>query len=411
MDVAAYKSEDLGPGAAKVDAGDGYTHHVLQVGQSNAGGADAYPPVSTTPLAGLSMLTPLAAVAGSNGIRAPQERLVSAAEYTSLVAMAESQTTDNIKNIDGAGHFTGVATTYGFGETALTSMLLDLRNKYHAIFAGVGSSCGVADCSYTKLKKGTDPYANGITQIRAVRDLASPTPSRVYAVTVQHGEADAANASYAANLIEWLTDWTADIRAEIPGQTRDPVMIATQLSTLAFGSKVSALQIFAAMLANPRFLVATPCYAVPGGINGHRTPIGQRQQGAYLAKVYQRVVIEGGTWAPLYPLSAVRAGAVVTVTFNVPLAPLVFDTPPGGSLLGPRGFEFVDDSASATASSAAIVGNTVQVTLSGVPTGANKRIKYAVAGTFGNLRDSDAQVSSAGDPLFNWCLHFDLAAT
>lgn len=400
-------------GSNSLDAfpGDGLLHHVMQIGQSNAGGAFAVPVFTGSSLAGLSMLNAIAAgVSGTDGIRAPANRLVSPAEYTSLAALKESEVVDNSKDIDGAGHFTGADSAAPYGETSLASMLNDIRAR-HAAFTGAASASGVSGMVYSKLKKGTDPYANGITQLRAVRDLSVARPSRCFALTVQHGESDAIfnNINYSANLQEWLTDWTTDIRAEIPAQASNPVMICVQPSFPV--NKITATQMLAAALAQPRILIACPGYVAETRSDGHHTAVGQRVLGGYFSRVYRAVVLFGQTWDILRPLSAVLVGSQVTVTFNVPVAPLVFDTPPNGPLLGARGFDYTDDSASATAVSAAIAGNTVVVTLSGVPSGANKRMRYAT-GQYGNLRDSDPAIGGLyGDKLYNWAMHFDQAVT
>lgn len=393
--------------------GDAFTHHVMQIGQSNGGGAFATPPYTNQSLSGLSMLNPIAAgVSGTDGIRAPANRLVSPSEYTALAALKESAVIDNSKDVDGVtGHFIGLDSPAPYGETSLGSMLNDIRARFPT-FTGAASTNAVSGMVYTKLAKGTDPYTNGITQLRAIRDLLpAGRPSRVFALTCQHGESDAIfnNTSYAANLQQWLADWTSDIRVEIPAQTSNPVMIAVQVSFPV--NKITATQLLVASLAEPRILIACPGYACETRVDGHRTAYGQRMLGGYFARVYRLVVLLGQTWSPLRPLSAVLAGSIVTVTFSVPTAPLVFDVPPGRSLLTAMGFDYTDDSTSATATSATIVGNTVQVALSGVPSGANKRMRYAT-GQWGNLRDSEtATAGPYGDRLYNWAVHFDMAVT
>ena len=62
--------------------------------------------------------------------------------------------------------------------------------------------------------------------------------------------------------------------------------------------------------------------------------------------------------------------------------------------------------------------DTVQITLSAEPTGANQRLRYAYTGQLGapggpttgprgNLHDSDPEVTPVEEPLYNWCVHFD----
>lgn len=140
------------------------------------------------------------------------------------------------------------------------------------------------------------------------------------------------------------------------------------------------------------------------------------------AKVYRRVIFEGRAWEPVRPREVSRTGEIVTVKFFVPEPPLVVDT----TLVsdpGHRGFEFLDDSGATPAiTNVAVTGpDTVQITLASVPTGANAHLRYAyrvdkvnvpggpTTGPRGNLRDSDPTVSRNGDPLYNWCVHFDEA--
>lgn len=87
---------------------------------------------------------------------------------------------------------------------------------------------------------------------------------------------------------------------------------------------------------------------------------------------------------------------------------------------------YADSTTSTTISSVSLIDtSTVRITLVDVPTGSDKRIKYAVGtgvsstggpttGPRGNLRDSDTTLSqydldSSGqlDPLYNWSVHFD----
>src|SRR5262249_9079295 len=131
------------------------------------------------------------------------------------------------------------------------------------------------------------------------------------------------------------------------------------------------------------------------------------------------VVVDGGTWTPLKPKTITRAGAVITVTFDVPTPPLVMDTALVSNP-GNFGFEYTDSSASPpTINSVQVTGpTTVQITLSATPAGANQRLRYAYSGVpgnpggpttgpRGNLRDSDAEASLYGNTLYNWCVHFD----
>ncbi len=117
-------------------------------------------------------------------------------------------------------------------------------------------------------------------------------------------------------------------------------------------------------------------------------------------------------------LGEYQAKAWRRINFNVPRGALAFefDLLPEDKNYG---FEYADDSASATISSVAITGPAqVTLTLSNTPTGANKKVRYAYtginlgsgtrSGAWGNLRDSDTEPSFQ-DPgrLLRNCVSFE----
>lgn len=149
---------------------------------------------------------------------------------------------------------------------------------------------------------------------------------------------------------------------------------------------------------------------------GHPTNVAYQRMGEYYAKAYRRVILEGGTWEPLRPISVSRTSNVITVRFIAPVLPLAIDTT-RVALRTNYGFEY---SGPETITSVALSGSdTVAVTLSAEPTTAG-RIRYAytanlpsisgrLTGPRGNLRDSDTTPSRYGYSLHNWCVHFDEA--
>lgn len=104
----------------------------------------------------------------------------------------------------------------------------------------------------------------------------------------------------------------------------------------------------------------------------------------------------------------------------VPSPPLVLDTT-NVTDPGNYGFEVFDDGGPLAIASVAVTApDTVTITLSGEPTGTNRRIRHAWTGVpgnvsgpregaRGNLRDSDATPSRSKHALYNWCVHFDEA--
>ena len=134
----------------------------------------------------------------------------------------------------------------------------------------------------------------------------------------------------------------------------------------------------------------------------------------------KQVLVDHAAWDPLKPVKITRSGAIITVKFAVPVPPLVIDTT---RVLAQTnyGFEYADDAASATINGVSVVsGDTITITLSTTPTGANPRLRYAYTGVSGawagcnqagsargNIRDSDTTPSLYGNNLYNWLVHFD----
>jgi hypothetical protein len=296
------------------------------------------------------------------------------------------------------------------------------------------SAHGIGGQPYAALKKGgtLTAYANGMAQLKAGHDLAVAAKKSyvVRAVTNVHGESDSQlnNASYLANLLQWQADYETDVKA-VTGQAEPVPMLHTQFSSwtrlagLPATSIIPAQQLAAHVSAPGKIVLVGAKYHLPYVGDGvHLTNEGYRHMGEDYAKVYRRVVLEGKTWEPVRPATITRVGKVVTVKMFVPAPPLVIDT----TLVtdpGKNGFEWKDDGpGTPMIASVALTGpDTVVITLSAVPTGANPRLRYAFTGVSGalggptsgprgNLRDSDATPSPEGYKLYNWCVHFEAPA-
>ncbi len=364
--------------------------HILVTGQSNSVGAYGTPLLSTS--------QPYSNKKFTGGTRPGG----GGSNLASLV--------DLIEDIAGGG-------TYG--ETIASGMAntLTFRNPAKQFLV---SNHGADGTPYSGIKKGQSPYTNGQAQVVAgkARVQALRRRYRVGAVCVIHGESDAiANlgATYQANMTEFQADYNLDCKT-ISGQVQTVLLIQAQLQPFQ-QTGVPHAQL-AAAVANPTgILIACPRYFLPYVDDLHHNAAAYRWLGEYFAKAYEAAIFQGLTWRPVSPATVSRSGAVVTIDFHVPVAPLVFDT----TLVtdpGNKGFSYTDDSSSASVSSVAITGPTqVQVTLNTTPTGANKRMRYAYAsgssggsaGPRGNLRDSDNRTSLYGNSLYNWCLHFNEA--
>jgi hypothetical protein len=295
------------------------------------------------------------------------------------------------------------------------------------------SQHGIGGQPYSAIKKGgtTTCYADGLAQAKAGHDLAVAAGKSyvIRAVTNVHGESDhvALNAAYEANLLQWQADYETDAKV-LSGQAESVPMLHSQISSWTRFNSSTTSQIPAAQLAAHvdsagKVVLVGAKYHLPYVADGvHLTTEGYQHMGEDYAKVYRRVILEGKAWEPVRPKTVTRAGAVVTVTMHVPAPPLVLDT----TLVtdpGKFGFEWADDGpATPTVTSVALSGpDTVVVTLSAAPTAAHPRLRYAYTGTAGalagpttgprgNLRDSDATPSRNNYKLYNWCVHFEVAA-
>jgi hypothetical protein len=299
----------------------------------------------------------------------------------------------------------------------------------------VMSNVGSSSMSYSTEKKGTDNFAWGVQQFQAAPQAAalalfSGRPRAIFAVA-GNGGTDSSNPDYGQSVREWQADYQ-DEAQRVTGYA-DPIpMFHSQISewtcpTMGANSTAAApTSLLAEAETNPaKTILVCPRYPFPHAVAGasfpglHLSNVGNRWLGEYYAKAYKKVVVDGGVWTPLKPQLISRSGAVITAKFDVPVPPLVLD-PTLVSNPGNYGFEYSDDSGSPpTISSVTPAGSdTVTITLSAVPTGTNKRLRYAFTGVpgnpggpttgpRGNLRDSDATTSLYGNTLYNWCVHFD----
>jgi hypothetical protein len=386
-------------------------NHILSTGQSLSVGAAGTPPLSTTqPYQNLMFSTGVISAATGLTAFAPLIEGTSAAPNAGVETMSAG-----LVNL-----VTKIAR-----ETLLVGQPQG-KTSHDILLSGHG----VGGTPYSGLKKGTTAYANGIAQVNAAFDLAKASNKSyvVRAVTTVHGEADAiaGNEDYEENLVEWQSDYETDVKA-ITGQSEIVPLFQTQISSwTAYGTHVTNSdipieQLQASIDHLGKIILVGPKYHLPYAADGvHLTNEGYRHMGEDYAKAYRRTILEGKPWQPLRPISATRAGAVITVKFTVPAPPLAFDdqavTDPGN-----RGFEFYQDGADIPdIASVDLVGpDTVTVTLASTPTGTNQQIQYAYTGATdahggpttgprGNLRDSDATPSRNGYALYNWCVHFSV---
>ena len=137
--------------------------------------------------------------------------------------------------------------------------------------------------------------------------------------------------NYTDGLFDFQWDYDNKVKA-ITGQAEDIPMFISQFGSMTpsktpLFSIIPQRQLDAHTSSNGKINLVAPNYPFTHYSDClHYSSHSQRRLGAYFAKAYQKVVIEGGKWEPTRPLSVTRAGNVITVQYVVPVPPLVIDT-------------------------------------------------------------------------------------
>ncbi len=347
------------------------------------------------------------------------------------------------------------------GETHMTAMMAELCDLITANSSQtqtfIGRSDGAVGQDLASISKGasitgcppstsgsavsTDcAYANGYTELSRAVLIARANGGAVEApvVTFIHGEADRSEGTdcdtYRQGVIQLIenlnTDWLP-----LTGQVRPVLLFESQLSANSSGqgSCISQAQYDAALtpglnsqlirMVVPRYIFPPDTATGTADDGLHLASSSYDWMGEYFGKAIYQELIEGMPFEPLYPLSIGfnhTDHSKIEAIFAVPAPPLVLDTTSIGQGAATNdGFGYADDDSSASVTGVTLTApDTVEIQLNAVPTGANPKLQYAYNGpgfadhsyfgAWGNLRDSDATVSRLGNPLYNWCLTFDL---
>lgn len=313
------------------------------------------------------------------------------------------------------------------GETPHAAMANQITSLVQAAggldHVGVHSEVGENGQCLTYLVKGATPngvngrsFEAALIETRAITRLARAAGKSygVGAIIVTHGECDAGNANYAAELHRLWADYDAEL-STITGQTQPPLLIVSQQNAVNDRSastlgqwKIGVDYPDDAVCSGPKYQYAYSPDAI------HMLVEGYEQLGEKYAQVYFERVIAGRDWRPLQPSTVERDGRLIRVAFHVPVPPLTweesFQAPhqtSGTEWSAGKGFEVRGPSGNITISSVEIVGETVQITCAEDLPAAGVTVGYAMtadaapmatpfAGTtrWGQLRDSDPFVGS-----------------
>lgn len=286
---------------------------------------------------------------------------------------------------------------------------------------------GIGGQSIEDVWEGTVPFDNSIVAVTRGKQIADAEGKEFACLSASFvgGESNRQNTltQYSGKLLTYHGSYKTRINA-ITGNEDNFVIVSCQMSNwTAFASTFATSDVPLAQLQTAiddpdKFACVGPKYFLDTYTDGvHLTGVSEARLGAYHGRVHE-AISKGQPWKPLYPTAAVRTGASVVLTFNVPEGPLVFDT----ALVsdpGNFGFEWHDsgDGNAVTISNVTITGqDQVTITLSEIPTGSNQQVGIGRTGIIGNhggptsgprsnLRDSSSDIDDMGYPMYNWCCH------
>lgn len=325
------------------------------------------------------------------------------------------------------------------GETPHTAAANEISALYaarfHRDFVSVHSAVGEDGQGMVFLKKGAEhkglnghSYEAAMIETRAIARLAQAAKKSygVGAIFVTHGETDAGNVNYEKELFQLWTDYNSDLK-KITGQHEDVLMIVSQQNSINDHSPSTQAQWKIGVDHRKNIVCSGPKYQYPYFQDGvHLTAEGYRLLGEKYGQIFFQQAILGKEWVPLEPTDIRRKNKVITIRFQVPSGPLVWDI----SLSAPHpstpewskgnGFEVRDSHGARIAIESAVItkdGRGVTLTCETDP-GPDAVVSYAMEGekvqmkdgTFrwGLLRDSADQIgATTGKYQPNFCVAFD----
>ncbi|HCI4277755.1 TPA: hypothetical protein NO555_001014, partial [Klebsiella variicola subsp. variicola] len=231
--------------------------------------------------------------------------------------------------------------------------LNDLTNQYGyakstlpAVVSRIDAKSGTA---YSGLKKGTEPYQWGITAFTAFCDrvLAMGKIPVSSSITIVHGEADAAIVTalgqYKANLNEWVNDEFADrlailsargVTQAIPqiafiDQMGSRVKTDTQRGDLiSYDQLAISNERTDVVMIGPKFHLNRKYHVDIQHLNNVGYAVMGEYQGEAEAWMHkERIEGTNKKWTPVQPISVVKTGLQLDVTFSSPMGlPLKINT-------------------------------------------------------------------------------------
>lgn len=328
----------------------------------------------------------------------------------------------NAKHLEADGSLSELKTiAYADGGLQRPGLSMGYRlAEAHPAALIVESTHAVNGTGLTALSKGgtTGKYQEAVAHFQAGKASAigAGDTFETIAIHLQQGERDQGTDNTPLNAyVQLMADWLTDYRTDTAQP--DVFFVSCQTATWKWYEKpfrIGGAQLKAARTLEDFYIVGGQ-YQLQSSSDGlHMTSRGYYSLGELHARVEESVVTGVG-WKPFAPAHYEVAGTSLTVTFDVPVGPLVFDTTTVPAMPD-MGFSLASTDAEITGVSITST-DTVTLTLDRPLDAATfPQLGYGVAyshATFnpgcglGNLRDSDPRKSARGTvDLFNWSCQF-----
>jgi hypothetical protein len=224
------------------------------------------------------------------------------------------------------------------GQTQASPIANEFSQKMPGFVSAI-SVTGQAGQSFSVICKGGsgNAWAKMLYEVTALKNLAIAA-SKTYKVGPHfliHGENDATNTGYKANLLQYVVDLQTDLKP-ISGQPEDVPLILSQQNSFPFdlsGECLSSQYQFEVARDHPLIYLAAPTYqykflpqASPNSGSGvHRDAWSVRREGIKLNQVATLVWAFGLEWTGLVPRSISAFKNRIRIQLYVPFGPLRLD--------------------------------------------------------------------------------------
>lgn len=338
------------------------------------------------------------------------------------------------------GSVTNPIPNTGFETTAAFSEFGNDAEGLASGFAAVASSDyqeiltatpAIGARRYRDLMKGEGPYANLLRSFSYGKSFLLNSSDQIETlITWDQGEAEAVDTITQQQYVDVLTDLVYRFSKDYKFAQHDhantnlKIMGVQICITAGEGWRNVQNAHLEKAIEGTGYYLAGPRYAYEYETDGtHITGLGKRLFAEYLAHRHQQ--IKSGSALPVYIVSAVRVGAVITLSYNTIIGNLVIDTTnvPETTTAFPDskyGFECFVSSVGVSISTVTVSGTEAEITLSSDPA-AQVEVRYAqmtwpgglqsVSGTSsklarGNIRDSGEYTAlHDASSLHNWACH------